>query len=198
MGKLAQFRPLPVPPEFKWALEHAQKNGPEVMRQAFKTYGLKETVGAKHTPEILEMADALGGVIDSFYTADEIPWCGLGVSYWLKMAGATPPKDYSQVRARDFASWGNKADRPSFGDVLVFWRGSRTGRDGHVGHYVCETKDAYYVLGANQGNAVKISPLAKDRLLAARRIPWKVAQPSGVKPFMINSSGKVTLSENEA
>lgn len=196
MGKLEKFRAAPIPPAFAWAKQYADKNGPNVVREAFKLYGLKEIVGPKHAPEIIEMADALGGVIDSFYTSDEIPWCGLAVSYWIKKAGFTPPKDYSQVRARDFAKWGNPVDKPSFGDIMVFWRGSVTGSDGHVGLYICEDADAYYIIGGNQGNEVNISRLSKRRFLAARRCPWKIAQPAGVKPVFLSLGGEI--SENEA
>lgn len=196
MASLASYKPTSIPKQFRWALPHAQKNGPAIVREAFKLYGLKEIPGTVHAEEILDMAQALGGVIEKFYTADEIPWCGLAVSYWIKEAGFEPPKDYSQVRARDFAKWGNPADRPSFGDVLVFWRGSLAGRDGHVGLYIAEDESSYYVLGGNQGNQVNIARMAKNRFLAARRCPWRVAQPIGVKPFFLRAGG--AMSENEA
>ena len=196
MGKLYAFKPTSVPKQFQWALNHCKANGPAIVREAFKLYGLKEIQGANHSEEILDMAAALGGVIEKFYTSDEIPWCGLAVSYWIKQAGFDPPKDYSQVRARDFVSWGNPASRPSFGDVLVFWRGSPAGRDGHVGLYIAEDKESFYVLGGNQGNEVNIARMLKTRLLSARRCPWRVSQPAGVKPFLLNAGG--AFSENEA
>lgn len=201
---LKKFSPKPVPPEYLWAFNNAQRSGPTVMLEAFKLYGLRELVGDKHSPEIIGMAESLGGAIASFYTADEIPWCGLFVSYVLKTSGFEPPKDYSQVRAREFSSWGNAVTRPAFGDVLSFWRGSPSGKDGHVGFYLAEDPSSFYVLGGNQSSEdknnrgeVNISRLGKNRLIAARRCPWRVAQPSGVKSFILKKTGG-KLSENEA
>lgn len=194
---LDSFLPKTLPAHYQWVLGHAAKQGPNIMREALKTHGLHETRGEKHTPEIIEMAERLGGAIKDFYTADEIPWCGLAVSYWIKQAGFEPLSGYSQIRARDFADWGNPAYKPSFGDVLTFWRGAQGGRDGHVGLYVCEDADAFHVIGGNQNNQVNITRIAKNRLIAARRCPWKIKQPTGVKPFYTkNKSGP--LLQNEA
>ena len=194
---LRNFRPTKLPEKYLWIKDYAQRNGPRIMREALKTHGLKEIPGSKHATEILQMAARLGGVVEDFYTKDEIPWCGLAVSYWIKEAGFEPPKNYSQVRARDFASWGRPAKKPSFGDILVFWRGSRAGRDGHVGLYVGEDKDTYHIYGGNQSNSVNITRIKKVRLLAARRCPWRFLQPRGVKPIHLSLSGG-NISTNEA
>lgn len=196
MNALESFKPTALPAEYRWVLEHATKDGPEVMRQALALHGLAEIVGPKHNPAILEMADALGGPLDSWYDADEKPWCALGVSYILLKSGFEPLKGFDAVRARSYAKWGHPVGVPSFGDVLSFWRGSPTGTDGHVGFYVAEDKAAFHVLGFNQGNRCKIDRLEKNRLIAARRCPWKISQPAGVKPFIVAATG--TLSRNEA
>jgi len=180
---LESYNPV-IPNKFKWAHEHALKNGPKIMIEAFKTYGITEIYGTTANPEIIEMAQFLGGVIADFYTSDEIPWCGLAVSYWIKKAGFEPPKNFSQVRARDFANWGKPVKTPSFGDIMVFWRGSRQGRDGHVGLYIGENNTHYFILGGNQKNQIGIDPIAKVRLLEARRCPGRLLQPRGVVPFM--------------
>ncbi len=193
---IQKFKPGPLPRVYKWIEDQATGYGPNLMREALKTYGLKETPGLGNTPEIIAMADTLGGVIADFYTKDSIPWCGLVVSYWILMAGFEPPKNFSQVRARDFAAWGIPADRPSFGDVLVFWRGSPAGRDGHVGLYVAEDDNYYYVLGGNQSDQINIAKLDKNRLLAARRCPWRIRQPDGVQPLRISEvTGAVSVNE---
>lgn len=197
MKKIDKYIPTRLPSPYEWVHKHASRYGPNIMREALKTHGLREIRGTEHAQEILDMADFLGGVIEDFYNADEIPWCGLAVSYWIKKAGFEPPKDYSQVRARDFAKWGTPAEKPSFGDVMVFWRGSPAGRDGHVGLYVCETPGAYHILGGNQGNMVNIAPISKERLITARRCPWRIMQPHGVQPF-VTAMLDGRMSENEA
>lgn len=197
MNLINQFEPTPLPKNYKWLKSYAEKMGPNVMREALKLHGLKEIRGSKHSHEILAMADHLGGVIDDFYTADEIPWCGLFVGYAIKKAGFEPPKNYSVVRARDYAHWGIPAPEPAFGDILSFWRGSKNGRDGHVAFYVQEDPHAYHILGGNQSNEVNITRISKERLIAARRCPWRIKQPYGVKPFRI-SAARGVLSQNEA
>lgn len=197
MSALDIFEPKPLPEPYAWALSHAKRFGPNVMREALKLHGLKEIRGSKHSEEILDMAAYLGGVIEDFYTEDEIPWCGLFTGYAIKKANFEPPKNYSVVRARDYQSWGIPAPEPSFGDILVFWRGKKHGRNGHVGFYVSEDPHAYHVLGGNQSNEVNITRISKERLIAARRCPWRIQEPYGVKPFRI-SSARGVLSTNEA
>jgi len=183
--QIDKFRPLPLPDAFYWVKDHADRKGPNIMREALKCYGLKETPGVGNTQDVIDMATYLGGVIEDFYTQDSIPWCGLAVSYWIARANFEPPQNFSQVRARDFATWGTAVDKASFGDILVFWRGSRAGRDGHVGLYVAENEKFYFVLGGNQSDQVNITKISKTRLLTARRCPWKISQPTGVMPFVI-------------
>lgn len=187
-----------IPQKYTFFYEHALENGPNIMREAFRSYGIQEIVGEKHSQEILDMASYLGGVVEDFYTADEIPWCGLAVSYWIKKAGFKPPKDYSQVRARDFLNWGKKAKEPKFGDILVFWRGSRQGKQGHVGLYVAEDQNAYFVLGGNQSNMVCITRISKSRFIEARRCPWRWLKPRGVKKFLLQGYEGDGYSINEA
>lgn len=95
--------------------------------------------------------------------------------------------------ARNWAGFGTKAAKPSLGDILVF---ERAGGGGHVGIYVGEDATAYHVLGGNQGDAVSIARVAKDRCLAVRRCPWKLAQPANVRPIRLAAGG--ALSTNEA
>jgi hypothetical protein len=71
--------------------------------------------------------------------------------------------------------------------VLVFWRGSRNGSQGHVGIYIAESATSYYVMGGNQNDSVNIKAIPKSRLLAARRSDWNIGQPSGVKPYIVKS-----------
>lgn len=109
----------------------------------------------------------------------------------VKRAGFEPVA--KPLWARNWASFGTKADKASLGDVLVF---SRDG-GGHVGLYVGEDASAWHVLGGNQGDQVSINRIAKSRLLAARRCPWKISQPSNVRPVSLAAGGG-KLSVNEA
>lgn len=161
---------------------------PRVIREGCELLGTEEYVGPRHNPDIMGWAKEVG--LEKTYTADEIPWCGLFVAVVVKRAGFVPVK--TPLWARSWAQFGNPAPTPSLGDVLVFARGS----GGHVGFYVAEDDKAFHVLGGNQSNKVSIVRVDKARLLAARRCPWKVAEPGSVKPYRVAAAGQ--LSTNEA
>lgn len=96
--------------------------------------------------------------------------------------------------ARNWMKFG-KEIKPTLGAILVFWRGSRTGFQGHVGFYAGESLDGkkLYVLGGNQSDMISVAPLGADRLLGAR---WPLTAPTPDKrerPLMIG--GKLSINE---
>ncbi|MCI9879598.1 TIGR02594 family protein [Methylobacterium goesingense] len=175
-----------MPAPYAWL---ARETGPNILLEALALYGTKETPGAASNPAILAWARETG--VAGAYVNDGIAWCGLFVAVVAKRAGFEPVKN--PLWARNWATFGTKADKPSLGDVLVF---ERAGGGGHVGLYIGESATVFYVLGGNQGDAVSIAPIAKGRLLAVRRCPWKIAQPAGVRPIRLAVTG--ALSTNEA
>lgn len=195
--KYETFQPAPLPPEFRWLVKETAL--PKVLITALKFNGLREIAGPKHEAIILEMGDFLGGQVAGWHNDDETPWCGVFAAFCLKQNGFEPPAGFDAVRARKYAGWGNPPSAPAapaLGDILSFWRGDKNGSDGHVGFYVGETKTTFKVYGGNQANAVGFTDILKDRLLAARRCPWKVAQPAGVRPVYFDKAG--VISGNEA
>lgn len=125
--------------------------------------GTKEIVGPKHNPKILEWAKAIDGWVKSFYTNDEIPWCGLFVGYCMHAVGLKPPPD--MLAAKAWNRFGTKLDEPYYGCILVF---ARPGGGGHVGFAVGQDANSFHVLGGNQSNSVSTTKIAKDRLLGMR------------------------------
>lgn len=193
---IATFKPSPLPAEYRWLLKEPAL--PKVIQNALKFHGLREIPGPAHEAVILEMGDFLGGQVAAWHKDDETAWCGVFVGYILKVSGFVPPSGFDVVRARSYQAWGNVPQAPAapaLGDILSFWRGSPGGSDGHVGFYIGETATTYKVLGGNQGNAVGFTDLKKNRLLAARRCPWKVAQPAGVRPVIFNAAGPISRNE---
>lgn len=178
--------PPKLPTAYAWL---AREAGLKVIAEALALFGTRETPGAASNPAILGWAREVG--VAGAYVNDGIAWCGLLTAVVVKRAGFAPVS--APLWARNWATWGTKADKPSLNDVLVF---ERPGGGGHVGLYVGEDATAYHVLGGNQGDQVKISPIAKGRLLAARRCPWKLAQPANVRPVRVAAGG--ALSTNEA
>ncbi|MGE7157263.1 TIGR02594 family protein [Methylorubrum rhodesianum] len=173
---------LPAP--YAWL---AKEPGPRVLVEALALFGTKETPGAASNPTILAWAKETGLARD--YTNDGIAWCGLFVATVVKRAGFEPVA--KPLWARNWASFGTKADKASLGDVLVF---SRDG-GGHVGLYVGEDASAYHVLGGNQSDQVCVSRIAKSRCLAVRRCPWKLAQPGNVRPVRLAAGGALSVNE---
>ncbi len=102
------------------------------------------------------------------YQDDDIPWSGLFVAWVVAQSSSAIPLPDNVLVNRNWLDFGIEATDPGPGDILVFWRGSRDGRKGHVGFYHSEDEKHYYVLGGNQANAVNVRGLPKDRLLGAR------------------------------
>jgi uncharacterized protein (TIGR02594 family) len=162
------------------------EKAPKILVEAVKHIGVKEIVGKEHNPEIMRWADVVGV---SWYTNDEIPWCGLYIAYCAKASGLEVVK--APLRALSWAEYGTAVDEPMLGDILTFKRDG----GGHVGIYVGEDPKYYHVLGGNQNNSVNVARIAKSRLFKARRTKWKVAQPANVRKVFLEAKGTITTNE---
>jgi uncharacterized protein (TIGR02594 family) len=169
---------------YNWLKE---EKSPKLLVEAVKHIGVKEIVGSKHNPVILEWAGAVG--LKSIYTNDEIPWCGLFIAYCAHSAGLQVVE--RPLWALNWAKYGNKVDEPMLGDILTFKRNG----GGHVGIYAGEDATHYHVLGGNQNNSVSVTRIAKSRLHQARRTAWKVAQPANVRKVFLEAKGTITTNE---
>ncbi|MGW9946974.1 uncharacterized protein (TIGR02594 family) [Rhizobium leguminosarum] len=162
---------------------------PAWMREARRFIGLKEIPGAKSSSTILGWAKALGGWIASFYKDDDTPWCGLFMAHCF---GSTLPDEIlpsNPLSALAWSDFGAYQSAPNVGSLLVF---SREG-GGHVGLYVGEDADSYHVLGGNQGNSVKVSPVLKRRCVAIRW-PKTGDRPAG-GCVLLKANGEVSRNE---
>lgn len=164
---------------------------PKTIIEALALYGTREVPGSADSPVIMGWAREVGKDVAAAYGGDEIPWCGLFAAVVVKRAGK--PVISGPLWAKNWAKFGDKADVPSLGDILVF---QRPGGGGHVGFYVAEDDSAFHVLGGNQSDAVTITRIAKSRCIAVRRPYFKIAKPAGSRPFHVKASG--ALSTNEA
>jgi uncharacterized protein (TIGR02594 family) len=165
---------------------------PAWLRAAWAKLGTREAAGAANSPAIMGWAKRLGTkVLGMAYNADSVPWCGLFVATCMADAGLPPPP--IAVRAKAWATWGLalRPERLAPGAVLVFERSG----GGHVGLYVGEDATAYHVLGGNQGDAVSIARIAKDRCVARR---WPAGQPVNGRPVAMAARAGVPLSRDEA
>lgn len=155
--------------------------------EATRLLKTKEAPGPANNPLIIEWAKKLGGWVASFYTKDEIPWCGLFVGHCLQVAGAHDLPT-NPLSALGWASYGGTT-QPRQGAVMVFKRPG----GGHVGFYVGENASAYLIRGGNQSDSVSDAWVAKDRLVAVR---WPKDFPVTTSANIIKQTG--SLSRNEA
>lgn len=136
---------------------------PNWMPIAQSYQGQKEIRGAKDNPVIVNYFDAVG---HGWVKDDETPWCAAFVGAVLAEAGLAHT---GSLAARSYLKWGKRVSDPKYGDIVVFWRGKKSGWQGHVGFYIKEDKTHVYVLGGNQRNAVNVSRYSKSKILGFRR-----------------------------
>ena len=172
-----------IPKQYRFLLDEP---APRMLIEALKLHGTDEKPGPKSNPEILGWAEECG--LRNVYTNDGIAWCGLFMAVVAKRAGKPLPK--SPLWARDWLNWGEKADRPMLGDVMVWARGS----GGHVAMYVGEDKTHYHILGGNQSDTVNIVRKSKTGFLGARRF-YAIGQPTNVRVVKLSASGALAGSE---
>lgn len=165
---------------------------PPILREAFKSYGIKEITGKGSNPKILEMAKVCG--VDNIYKDDDTAWCALFICFVLKSLNYPMPfKQYECLRAKSFLKWGDpisKADMKR-GDIVVFDRPGGA----HVAILVAETEKTVAVLGGNQSNMVNITEISKDRIAGVRRWYPNKNMPDSAKKYVVSSSGKVSINE---
>lgn len=106
--------------------------------------------------------------VDLDYSDDDIPWQGLFVAWVITQTDSDMPLPNSPLGSRNWLEFGEPSETPGPGDVLVFWRGSKEGWQGHVGFYEGEDETNFFVLGGNQSNSVNVTRVNKSRLLGAR------------------------------
>lgn len=152
--------------------------------------GLREIPGPSSNPVILRWAHDIGA--PPWYHDDDQAWCAVGMNRLL-LASQLPMAGtgFDLLRAKSFETWGQTLRTPALGAVLVFSREL----GGHVGLYFGERPDAYFVWGANQGNAVSFAWVAKDRLTAMRWPPGVTLPTTGVVRLRADGSAAST---NEA
>lgn len=168
----------------------ATLSDPAWLATARKYVGQKEIKGPHHNPHVLQWWKDIGA---PWFKDDETPWCGAYVGGSLVETGIAPPK--GAASARSFLDMPVKLDKPAYGCIVIFWRGSRHGASGHVGFVVgIDRHGNLMVLGGNQSDKVSIVPFDTARVLGYR---WP-----GIWPYderfvlpLLDSNGKVSTNE---
>ena len=164
------------------------------LQTARKYDGLAEVPGALSNPVILEMARKIGA--PAWYHNDDQPWCAVAMNAWLQecglpMAIGTRGDYFDRLRALTFTGYGQDLARPALGAIGVFSRSEGN----HVGMYLGQFRDLFYIYGANQSNKV-CATWIRARRLKTWRWPPGVPLPT-LEPIHLTGEG-VRVSVNEA
>lgn len=169
-------------------------NEPFWMAVARKYEGLKEIPGPRHNKVIVEWMKEFsnGAIID-----DETAWCGAYTGAVLEEAGLPVPAN--PLSARSYLSLPVKLDRPAVGAIAVFWRGSPTGWQGHVGLIGGKDQNGrLMIISGNADNQVKWAPYqwqGKGHRLLGIVWPSKYPLESRFNLPLMESDGKLVGSE---
>jgi uncharacterized protein (TIGR02594 family) len=123
--------PVLTPGEPVWVLEGRRK------------LGLRET-----NPEVAKFLKSDGRTVGD---PSKIPWCGDFVETCIRVALPEEIVPTNPYLARNWMGFGVKCPDPVVGAIAVFWRGSKTGTQGHVGFVVGQDAKYLSILGGNQG-----------------------------------------------
>ena len=127
----------------------------------------------------------------------KVPWCGDFVETCIAVTLPAEPLPANPYAAINWLKFGRTLTAGSPGAVLVFWRGSPSGWQGHVGFYVGEDATHFHVLGGNQANSVSITRIAKGRLRAGG-IRWPATAMPAKGAASITDGVGLATTENEA
>jgi uncharacterized protein (TIGR02594 family) len=124
--------------------------------------GTREVPGPGSNPDVVSYYAEAG---HPEIAEDETAWCAAYVGAMLTRAGYP---NTGSLAARSYLSYGRKIAAPEPGCIVVFWRGSPTSWQGHVGFYVRHDGTHIRVLGGNQNNAVTEASYPKSQILGYR------------------------------
>jgi uncharacterized protein (TIGR02594 family) len=126
--------------------------------------GTKEIPGNGSNPEI-ELYHSYASEDNDEPLHDGIPWCSSFLCYLVEVAGQ---KSVNSRAARAWLNYGIKTLSPVPGDIVVFWRGSRSSWMGHCGVYIAETPTHVLTGGGNQADEVNLTWYSKNKVLDYR------------------------------
>lgn len=161
---------------------------PRWLKLARTDLGIRETPGVANNPVLMKRFSGITKALGILYNADSVPWCGAMMAWWMTQCSIKPPA--IAVRAKSWATWGRPLREGCPGAILVFEREG----GGHVGMYVAEDSQYYHVLGGNQGDAISVTRIARNRCVAIR---WPTDEPGVGVPVKVGVNS-VGVSRSEA
>lgn len=139
----------------------------KVLRIGSLEIGTKEVSGSGNNQKVVEY-HKYASKSNKVEQPDSVPWCSSFVCYVAEKSGMGST---DSMMARSWLKWGiSTMDDPMPGDIVVYWRGSKTGWKGHVGIFLRKNLDGSIVtLGGNQSDEVNVSSYAGSKVLDFRR-----------------------------
>lgn len=134
--------------------------------------GTKEIVGSGNNARVVEY-HKFASKANNVEQPDSVPWCSSFVCWVVEhcVINGLPMGSTNSMAARSWESWGiSSLKDPLPGDIVVYWRGSKNGWQGHVGIFLRLNSDGTIVtLGGNQSDEVNVSAFSVSKLLDIRR-----------------------------
>ena len=96
------------------------------------------------------------------YGANGEPWCAIFAGAMLKKAGINITGCTAMARSFSSAPSMTKIAAWRPGCIAVFWRGSQSGTEGHVGFAATESATTVQTLGGNEDDQVEIESISKS------------------------------------
>ena len=145
-------------------IENPKSNQEKVFALAKTQIGVKEFVSGSN-PQIEayhRFADKNNAKADH----QSVSWCSSFMCWLLESSGFGSTNDKA---ARSWLNYGKETKTPVRGDIVIFWRESKTSWKGHVALFDSYNAHGNIVcLGGNQSDAVCYKEYLKDQLLGFR------------------------------
>lgn len=143
--------------------------------------------------ELYAWLRSAGSAVDPARTA----WCGDAVETAILRALPEEPVPVNPMASINWLKFGRELKTPAMGAVMVFWRGTKAGWQGHVAFYVGEDSTHYHVLGGNQSDSISITKVRKNRLRDGG-IRWPSTFPLPTGGRVVADGGRLVETTNEA
>jgi len=145
-------------------------NVPAWLEIARRCIGIEEEPGAANSPQIMRAPEIIAAAYPdmedycSYYTGDEIAWCGLAVAFFMTSAGYRPVFGSDDVHrflwAAAWEDWGDQLTTPQPGAIVCL--------QNHVALYERTEGSNVILLGGNQSDMIKESAFASSGIKAIR------------------------------
>ncbi len=142
----------------------------KILTEILKLYGVAEVAGPKSNVQLLDIITKHHpSATDDSSTA----WCGIMMAEAFDRAGFKEKIPDGYLSARSWLKLPNPVslEDAEIGDIVIFWRGTPAGWQGHVACLVNQVDANVFVAGGNQGDRVSIALYGKDRILGIRKAP---------------------------